>query len=524
MKDFLPSYIASTDMAGYTFNNPEPQGGLYTPKQYSEPIGPQEGIYVEGYLAEDKPEWKPSSPDQQYLGDTTWDTIKGRASELGRKMGSLAAYGKDRAKQNVSYGIDAIAGWLAGDKDGRFSTEGINERVPANTQDWLTYDQKREDYKSDKDFPYSAYAHGEAYDPSQEYANFTDTDVYNLLDAENISGGKVGRAIGDFINRLGGNFESTDKEDELAYKKGLAALHGMQGYMADTLPEQIEMLLGEMGLRGAMATLGPAFVRAKKVKGQMDAAEKDLLDAMRTEKDMAKIKDLEGRANAYGDVFYGKLDDFEKQAEWRKLGETFLKENHPEVLEQIKKGYPTDLADSIIKDIGASRANGRPWGISTYRDYGYPTRGHRIADVRLNRHNADKLKQIVEQGSGKDADRVFRYLMDENNVDDIPMDAFKNTIRGRAFMEGENLPMPDEIINEARRRALPYIDTSSDGVSVRAMNEAIADEMKRLGKDYGQAYYEHPTGDINEIINEIVDKAKQEATRALVDTEAWPGI
>ena len=493
----MAEYKPDTEDLSWVYETPQVEV-----KGYEEIPTPPAGAARWAESAEDpsrRGELKPSSPE--YWPTTEW----GRAKELGRRLGSAIAFAKDKAKQNIAYGADYCAG---------NNGDTLNEVVPANTQDWWSYDTKRQDYKSDADMPYSAYT-SPAVDPSKEYANFTDTDVYrnqNWGDAEKV--GTAGRAIGNLINKLGGNFETSGKDDEMAFRKGLATLQGVQGYMADTLPEQIEALVGELGLRGAMATLGPAFVRAKKVKGQMDAAEKDLLDAMRTEKDMAKIKDLEGRANAYGDVFYGKLDDFEKQAEWRKLGETFLKENHPEVLEQIKKGYPTDLADSIIKDIGASRANGRPWGIRTYRDYGYPTRGHRIADVRLNRNNADKLKQIVEQGKGKDADRVFRYLMDENNVDDIPMDAFKNTIRGRAFMEGENLPMPDEIINQARKTAEARLGLPIKGdAAERALNTVIADEMKRLGKDYGQAYYDLPDGSLDEIIDEISGKAATAAQR-----------
>ena len=61
--------------------------------------------------------------------------------------------------------------------------------------------------------------------------------------------------IGDFVGRLGGDFAQTDAEKEQNYKKLLATAQGVQGYLGDTLPEQIEMLLGEYGLRAAAAAV-----------------------------------------------------------------------------------------------------------------------------------------------------------------------------------------------------------------------------------------------------------------------------
>ena len=166
------------------FNN---EGTAYTlpegqapRQQYSQAIGPEQGVSVQGYLAENKPEWKPSTADQQILGDTPWETIKGRAAELGRQAGSLAAYGKDKVKQNLAYGVDTLASWLAGG-NGEQGTEYLNAKVPANDQDWLTYDQKRDLYKN----------YGEPEDPSKEYAGFTDTMVYNSLQPDDAEVGKV---------------------------------------------------------------------------------------------------------------------------------------------------------------------------------------------------------------------------------------------------------------------------------------------------------------------------------------------
>lgn len=215
----------------------------------------------EDWLSKANPQMKPviegaGELSEGYAGESPITTY------YTRPMGNMLSYGRDNLRENMAMGADYFGARLAG-ADSQTAAELAGERagsIGTGNYDFSSYSEAR---NADED-------------PSKDYYRFTDTMVYN--DGMNPSEadassplGLLGLGIARTVNQLGGNSNPTYQEDLDTYRKGLAVAQGATGYLVDTLPEQIQMLLGELGVRGALAAAGVGGT-VKGVKGKKPKA------------------------------------------------------------------------------------------------------------------------------------------------------------------------------------------------------------------------------------------------------------
>lgn len=222
-------------------------------------------------FTEDKPQW----------GNASW------WGNVGERAKAVLPYLKDNAKTYGAMATDVWAkdilpnavgkvyGGLTGvDSEDDYEDYDVDEsRMPPlgphyRPQSLDDYIVRRRDMKpSIEDVMSGRASVGGQMDylnPSREYPGMLEAGALADVDASEAEVGRGGRFLGNLLNRLQGDFETSDKEDENAYRKALAAGQGALGYLSDTLPDQLEALAGEGGARLGMAALGPAFIKAKK--------------------------------------------------------------------------------------------------------------------------------------------------------------------------------------------------------------------------------------------------------------------